>query len=136
MDDLLFPILLCVAISIVPSIVLFILYFRRKQRINLMSIVEAEIVDLKYAGSSARPIVRYKVGMKEYEVTSKIAQTPHPRIGKKINVYYDPFQPEKMIIDSFLQRGTFLLLLALFFFAMGVIPIVFIIILSKIIPII
>lgn len=53
-----------------------------------------------------RPIVKYLVDGKAYEVTSDIGQNPKLRAGKKVGVYYHPDDPEKMVIDTYIQRGA------------------------------
>lgn len=36
-------------------------------------------------------------------------------------IYYDPYEPREMIIDSFVQRGTIFLFISLIFFGVAII---------------
>lgn len=51
------------------------------------------------------PVVTFTVKHKQYKVTGHRGQTPALRKGKKVGIYYNPANPEEIIIDTFVQRG-------------------------------
>src|SRR5699024_4426093 len=70
--------------------------------------------------SIARPTVRFIVDGEVFEVASTLGQNPPLRIGKKVGVYYNPDNPsEEVIINTFAQKGTPMLLIGLIFFLVG-----------------
>lgn len=62
---------------------------------------------------TARPVVQYEVDEQLYEVESKLSQNPPLRVGKRVRVYYNPDNPEEMLIDTFIQRGGLFLLIGI-----------------------
>lgn len=68
---------------------------------------------------NARPTVSYTIDDQTYEHTSAIGQNPPLRSGKEVDIYYDPDDPEKVIIDTFMQRGGFMKLAGSFFLGFG-----------------
>lgn len=67
------------------------------------------------------PTVLYSVEGKEYTYTSTMSQNPVLKIGTKVNVFYDRYQPEKAIIDTFVQRGTIFTLIGSIFIILNLI---------------
>lgn len=81
-------------------------------------ITEDEVV--LYTGKhNVCPTVRYVVDGETYEVTSDIGQNPKLRAGKKVGVFYDPKKPEKIVIDTFIQRGSMFTLLGVILTSIG-----------------
>lgn len=64
---------------------------------------------------TACPVVQYEVDGKAYEIESKLGQNPPLRVGKSVRVYYNPDNPEEMLIDTFIQRGGLFLLIGIVF---------------------
>lgn len=70
---------------------------------------------------TACPVVQYAVDGKTYEVESRLGQNPPLRVGKAVRVYYNPDNPEEMLIDTFIQRGGLFLLLGVVFISFSLI---------------
>lgn len=64
---------------------------------------------------NARPTVRFTVDGKTYESTSNIGQNPPVRIGKTVGVYYNPENPDEIVINTLGQRGVPFLILGFVF---------------------
>ena len=64
--------------------------------------------------NTASPVVRFMVDGKTYESTSSVGQSPALRVGKTVGVYYDPDNPDDIIVDTFRQRGGLFYLLVAF----------------------
>lgn len=64
------------------------------------------IEDRSFGLGYPKPIVEYSVDGVIYREQSNVGQKFHIRPGKKLQVFYDPSQPNKMIIDTFIQRGS------------------------------
>ena len=67
------------------------------------------------------PTVQYTVNGKIFRSTSEIHQNPSLPIGKKVDVLYNPEDPAEALIDTFIQRGTFFVLIGALFLVIGLI---------------
>jgi len=65
--------------------------------------VEGVVVE---AGDNEKPTVEFRTkDGRRIRVEGTISASPTPyRVGERIGVFYDPAQPEKALIDSFLER--------------------------------
>lgn len=84
----------------------------------------SELVDKLYEGRTIPdryPTVAYEVEGKIYTYKSAMSQSPGLRIGTKVDVLYDPYQPEKALIDTFVQRGSLFTLLGSIFLIVALI---------------
>ena len=108
-------------IPLLPAIILFLLgYLRYLKRRDWEKEEAVTIADHKFGLGYPKPTVRYEVNGIVYEEQSKIGQKPPLPSGKRVEVFYNPDKPKEMIIDTFIQRGSFLFLVGgvFFFFAM------------------
>lgn len=103
-------------VPLIPAIILFTLgylrYFKRRgwERTDAIT-----IADHKFGLGYPKPIVKYEANGTFYETQSSLGQRPHLPGGKKVKVFYNPDNPEEMIIDTFMQRGSFFFLVGSFF---------------------
>ena len=86
--------------------------------INLYKLIHNEPAR-EYYTPDARPTVTYEVEGEQYTFTSSLSQQPGLKIGKEVNVFYDRYDPNKAIIDTFIQRGTLFTLVGTFFLLLG-----------------
>jgi len=70
------------------------------------------------------PTFQYEVNGIEYENTSDIQQDPGFAIGSTVEVLYDPDDPQKAVINSFIQKGTIFRVLGKIFTSIGLILLV------------
>src|SRR5699024_2537265 len=68
-----------------------------------------------------RPTVQYTIDGVEYEHKSKIGQEPGFKPGTMVNIFYNPDDPEQVVIDSFAQRGTVFLVIGSILLGLGLI---------------
>ncbi len=87
--------------------------------INLYKLIHNEPAR-EYYTPDARPTVVYEVEGEQYTFTSSMSQQPGMKIGKEVNVFYDRYQPNKAIIDTFVQRGTLFTLIGTIFLTLGI----------------
>ena len=76
--------------------------------INNAESAEGEILDMvrQNTGNSYAPVFSFTTKEGKYiEVKSNKATIPRLEIGDKIKVFYDPFIPQKAIINNFGQNG-------------------------------
>lgn len=86
--------------------------------INLRKLIHNEPAR-EYYTPDVRPTVLYEVDGEQYTFTSSISQQPGMEIGKEVNVFYDRYEPNKAIIDTFVQRGTLFKLVGTVFLLLG-----------------
>lgn len=96
-------------IPLLPAIILFLLgYLRYVKRRDWEKTEAVTVADDKFGLGYPKPIVRYEVNGVVYEQQSGIGQRPHLPGGRRVEVFYNPDNPKEMIINTFMQRGTFL----------------------------
>lgn len=110
------------SIFMVAAIILILLGFLRRRKVwKWPQVVGVYDTESKFGLSKPKPTVRYTVDGKEFRSTSSLGQNYVPRNGRKVGLFYNPNKPEQVIIDSFIQRGDFFLLLGLFFLIIALI---------------
>lgn len=101
---------------VLVAIILFTLGIRKRLKVRYWQKASAIVVQQDGWGLGyPKPIVRYEVEGIQYEVQSTLAQKPPLQAGKKVQVYYEPKNPENMVIDTFMQRGSFYILMGFIF---------------------
>lgn len=96
-------------VPLLPAIILFLLgYLRYVKRRDWEKTEAVTVADDKFGLGYPKPIVRYEVNGVVYEQQSGIGQRPHLPGGRRVEVFYNPDNPKEMIINTFMQRGTFL----------------------------
>lgn len=141
MDSFTFVLLIFIAIFGLLGLVFFLIGYLRTRKIHYFDRTEGMIIQkerhfklnlfqlskkqtsIHQEGtySDENPSVAYEVGGEKYIHTSSISQQPGIPIGTKVGVYYDPYQPEKAIIDTFVQRGSLFKLLGSIFLGIAMI---------------
>lgn len=51
------------------------------------------------------PTIEYEVDNKNYIYTSNILQLPILSIGSEVPIFYHPTSPNRVVLDTFMQRG-------------------------------
>lgn len=64
-------------------------------------------------GPDQRPTAEYVVDGQTYTYTSNIGQTPGIQPGTIVDILYDPYNPSKAIINTFVQSGAIFKLIGL-----------------------
>lgn len=96
-------------VPLLPAIILFLLgYLRYVKRRDWEKTEVVTVADDKFGLGYPKPIVRYEIDGVVYEQQSGIGQRPHLPGGRRVEVFYNPDNPKEMIINTFMQRGTFL----------------------------
>lgn len=96
-------------IPLIPAFILFLLgYLRYVKRRDWEKTEAITVADDKFGLGYPKPIVRYEIDGVVYEQQSGIGQRPHLPGGRRVEVFYNPDNPKEMIINTFMQRGTFL----------------------------
>ncbi len=103
-------------IPLIPAFILFLMgilkQLKRKHWIKIEAVsIEERAVGLGYP----RPIVEYEIDGIVYREKSNVSQRFYIRPGKKVQIFYNPEEPNKMIIDTFIQRGSIYFLIGGFF---------------------
>lgn len=66
------------------------------------------VVSMRHDGDSSKPVVKYSVDGKEYEVVGTIStKPPSLHVGEQVQVVYRPGDPTYAVIDSFVERWLF-----------------------------
>ncbi len=86
--------------------------------INLRKLIHNEPAR-EYYTPDVRPTVLYEIDGEQYTFTSSLSQQPGMEIGKEVNIFYDRYEPNKAIIDTFVQRGTLFKLVGTVFLLLG-----------------
>lgn len=81
--------------------------------ITLSKIIKNE--EFLSKGPDERPTAEYVVDGKTYTYTSNIGQTPGIKPGIIVDVLYDPYNPSKAMINTFVQSGAIFKLLGWIF---------------------
>lgn len=80
-----------------------------KKKLLKLPFLSEKLIDKLYERqivSEPQPTVSYEVEGQTYTYKSSISQQPALRIGREVDVLYNPEQPNQAIIDTFAQRGS------------------------------
>ena len=73
--------------------------------------VEGEVIQMVHGGGKnkgAKPVVKYVVGGKQYEIVGTISSSPPAwKVGERPTVYYNPEDPKDAQISGFVERWLF-----------------------------
>lgn len=89
-----------------------------KKKLLKLPFLSEKLIDTLYDKqivTETNPTVSYKVDGKTYTSRSTLSQEPPLRIGKKVDVLYNPENPEEALIDTFIQRGSIFTLIGSIF---------------------
>lgn len=70
---------------------------------------------------TVRTGIRYVVDGERYESYTAVGESKVLRKGRIVGVYYNPENPEEIIVDTFAQRGTPFLLAGYLFIGIGLV---------------
>src|SRR5699024_10264954 len=102
--------LIFLGISLLGILILFFCIRAQRKRsqwgYTTSGIITEDEVVLYTGKHNVCPTVRYVVDGETYEVTSDIGQNPKLRAGKKVGVFYDPKNHEKIVIDTIIHSES------------------------------
>lgn len=95
------PILFCLI-----GIGLLFTGFLRTNRLKKWETTEATVIkSSRGILALLTPTVEYEVNNKNYIYTSNILQLPILSTGSEVTIFYHPTSPNRVVLDTFMQRG-------------------------------
>ena len=116
MDQIIPVLIISLSLLLVAMILLTMGIKKRLKVQNWKKINAIAVENSSYGLGYPKPIVRYEVDGVQYEVQSNISQRTPWKDGKQVQVYYNPNNPNEMVIDTFTQRGSIYFLVGSLFF--------------------
>jgi hypothetical protein len=100
----------------------FICYGKRKAKLAQSSKIEAEVIEVQVNHDTKHPVIRYRLpnGQTMTWLSTYGSSNWTIQVGDRLNVYVDPTEPGKPILDIFLPKWEFAAILG----AMGVFALV------------
>ncbi|WP_185971034.1 DUF3592 domain-containing protein [Alkalicoccobacillus porphyridii] len=99
----------------VPALILTLINIIIKLRKKRWVWAEGEIIRNNHVSGQRgfAPTIQFSTDSNQtLEVTSRVSLQPAFRVGRKVDVYYNPKNPQKIVIDHFIFNGNLLLLIA------------------------